>query len=233
MRFALNSLSLKTSVIIGCCLLPFVLSLWQWQRGITRSAELAAVEAAALQSPQAMTAADPLATADRRRVRVEGRVVGDVLLWQGTGLGGRPDYRVWLPVSLSDGSMVMVDAGRVAPDGRLPVLPQHVYGNGRWQPWPQLLTLSGARLGHQGVVDAPSREVLVSRYGTSLRAGVVVLEVPLAGLLASPFKPAFDPQRHFAYALQWLLLGVLLLAPAWRLLKPGMRAHTLAMEEVQ
>ncbi|MGL6070281.1 SURF1 family cytochrome oxidase biogenesis protein [Craterilacuibacter sp.] len=231
MKFAPGNISLKSSVIIGCCLLPFVLCAWQWQRGLARSAELAAYEAAALQAPQVLAEQGRAAQPDRRRVALSGRVVGDVLLWQGAGKNGRPDYRIWLPLALSDGSMVMVDVGRLAANTRLPLLPHTLTVNGHWQRWPQVLTLSGARLGDKGIVDAPLRAALAGRYGEALRPGVVVLESPLPGLAASPLKPAFDPQRHFAYALQWLLLGLLLLVSAWRLFKPANRAGGSLMED--
>jgi surfeit locus 1 family protein len=192
---------------------------------------MAAYEAAALQTPQLLAEQSRSVAPDRRRVAVSGRVDGDVLLWQGAGKNGRPDYRIWLPLALSDGSMVMVDVGRLASGVRLPLLPHTLRMSGHWQRWPQVLTLAGARLGDKGIVDAPSRAALLRRYGAALRPGVVVLESPLPGLAASPLKPAFDPQRHFAYALQWLLLGLLLLASAWRLFKPATRAGGSIMEE--
>ena len=198
---------LKSSALWLLCLLPCALAAWQWQRGASRGAELAALAAAAARTPLPV---DALATAEPgRRAAFAGQLAGPALFWR--QMDGR--VRVWLPLRLADGRHLMVDAGQGEAGGELPA---RLSGSGSWQRWPRPFTLAGAVHGAAGEVDAPDTAALAVRY-PGLLAGVLVMAPPLARLAASPLRPAFDPRRHYGYALQWLLLGLLLAPLAWRL----------------
>lgn len=200
--------------------LPCLLSVWQWQRGEVRAAQLAAFDAAGRRPATALLARPVQAAPDTSRVRLRGQPVAEPVLLANSLRNGRPGVRVLVPLALADGSAVLVDRGWLADAqaGRaLPPLPSELEGH--WMPLPQRFTLPGAVRGAWGRVDTVDPAQLARRLGRPLRAGVVVLGQAAAPLQAWSARPPFDPRRHYGYALQWLLLGLCLItgsALLWR-----------------
>ncbi|MBI3144783.1 MAG: SURF1 family protein [Pseudogulbenkiania sp.] len=198
--------------------LPWLLSVWQWQRGEVRADQLAAFDTAGQRPAAALLARPTRAVPDMSRVRLHGQPVAAPLLLANTLLDGRPGVRVLVPVALADGSAVLVDRGWLADTQAgltLPPLPAEL--DGRWLPLPPRFTLPGAVSGTHGRVDAIDPAQLASRLGRPLRSGVVVLGQTAAPLHPWPARPPFDPRRHYGYALQWLLLGLCLITGSVRL----------------
>ena len=111
--------------------------------------------------------------------------------------------------------MLLADLGWRASAQPVPALQLPPQLTGQWLAWHARWTLPGARQGIDGVVDDVDQAGLSRRYPGRWHAGVFILQPPLPGLQAWPLQPALSSQRHFAYALQWLLLaGCLLLL--WR-----------------
>lgn len=200
--------------------LPCFLSVWQWQRGEVRAAQLAAFDAAGRRPATALLARPLPAAPDTSQVRLHGYAVGAPMLLANSLRDGRPGVRLLVPVALADGSAVLVDRGWLAEAQagvRLPPLPAEL--DGRWMPLPQRFTLPGAVSGAGGRVDAVDPVQLAKRLGRPLRAGVVVLGQTATPLQPWPARPPFDPRRHYGYALQWLLLGLCLITGSvllWR-----------------
>ncbi|SMF34868.1 SURF1 family protein [Pseudogulbenkiania subflava] len=199
---------------------PGLLSVWQWQRGEVRSAQLAAFDAAARRPAELLQTRALSAVPDMSRVQLHGRPAAASLLLANSLLEGLPGVRVLVPLALADGSAVLVDRGWLADAQAgtpLPPLPARL--DGRWMPLPQRFTLPGALRGTQGRVDDVDPVQLARRLGRPLRGGVVVLGETTAPLQVWPARPPFDPRRHYGYALQWLLLGLCLIAGSvllWR-----------------
>ena len=197
-------------------LLPLALAVWQYQRGEQRSAQLAAFERAANLPPRPLAEIALDAEPNGQRVWLTVRDSQPSLRVAGAVLDGRDGVREWQPVQLLDGSWVVVDRGWLPrpvgivslplPAGRL---------SGRWVVRPTPYLLSKARLGVEGEVDALDWPRLSASLPGALRGGLVVLEPTLRPYTTWPVKPAFDPQRHYAYALQWLLLALCVALAAW------------------
>ncbi|WP_243729316.1 SURF1 family protein [Paludibacterium purpuratum] len=195
--------------------LTFGLALWQWQRGADKARLIArfAAHADRVQRLPAVLGADP----DMRRVRLSGQPLGAALLLENSLLDdGRPGVRVLQPYRLADGRAVLADRGWLADGGATPGAPVLSGADGRWMPAPRRFTLPGALVAAVGRVDAIDWPGLRSRLGLPLYAGVVVLGQAPAPLVPWPARPDVDPARHDAYALQWLLLSLGLLAAAVR-----------------
>jgi len=201
-------------------LLPFALAVWQWQRGQERAATLAQFDQAARQGALALAELPLDAYPGWQPVWLRGRVVGAVILLNNVYRGDQPGVRVLQAMRLVDNSAVLVERGwlpaaRVAEP--MPPLPGELAG--RWVPLPQHFTLPGAVRGAAGRVDDLDTVELAAQLGVPLRQGIVALDRVEPPLLALPSRPPFTPQRHYAYALQWLLLGFCLCAAAivlWR-----------------
>lgn len=195
-----------------CVLLPFVLALWQWQRGMDKLRLEQAL--AAGPAVRAMTALPASALPDLARYRLAGaRAGGPAILLANSLLDGMPGQRVLQPLRLGDGSLLLADLGWRAVTQPLPALQLPPQLSGQWLPWHPRWTLPDARQGGEGVVDAVDLAALRRRYPGRWHAGVFILQPPVAGLQPWPLLPPLSAQRHFAYALQWLLLGLCLL---WR-----------------
>lgn len=143
------------------------------------------------------------------------RAGGMPILLDNSLLDGMPGMRVLQVLRLGDGSLILADLGWRAAAQSVPVLrlPQRL--TGQWLPWHARWTLPGARQGMEGVVDDVDRTALLQRYPGRWHAGVFILQPSLPGLQPWPLQPTLSSQRHFAYALQWLLLAVCVLL-LWR-----------------
>ncbi|WP_370459699.1 SURF1 family protein [Aquitalea sp. LB_tupeE] len=198
-------------------LLPFVLALWQWQRGMDK---LPLEQALAMRQPQPPASTLPVQGAvDLARYRLQGvRAAGLPILLANSLLDGMPGQRVLQPIRLGDGRLILADLGWRALKQPLPDLALPAQLSGQWWPWHGRWTLPGARLGTAGEVDAVDMAALARRYPGRWHAGVFIVQPPLSGLQPWPLSPPLSAQRHFAYAVQWLLLGLCLL---WRWRRSG------------
>jgi len=174
-------------------------------------------QALALRQVQTVATALPAAgEPDLARYRLTGaRAGGPPILLDNSLLDGMPGMRVLQVLRLDDGSLLLADLGWRAAAQPVPAWQLPPQLTGQWLPWHARWTLPGARQGINGVVDDVDRAALSRRYPGRWHAGVFILQPPLPGLQAWPLQPALSAQRHFAYALQWLLLAVCLLL-LWR-----------------
>ena len=203
--------------LLLCVLLPFVLALWQWQRGMDKLALEQAL--ATRQAAPPARILPSTGTADLARYRLQGvRAAGLPILLANSLLEGMPGQRVLQPLRLADGSLILADLGWRAANSPLPDLALPAQLPGQWWPWHGRWTLPGARLGTAGEVDAVDMAGLIRRYPGHWHAGVFIAQPPLSGLQPWPLLPPLSAQRHFAYAVQWLLLGLCLL---WRWRRSG------------
>lgn len=191
---------------------PLLLAVWQWQRGEERAAQLVAFERAANLPPRPLAEIALDADPNGQRVWLTLRDSAPPLRVANALLGGREGIREWQPVQLADGSWVVLDRGWLArPVGLVSVpLPTGQF-SGRWVARPQPYALAAARSGHLGEVDVVDWAGLAQRLPGPLRPGLVVQEPALRPYVTWPVRPVADPQRHYAYAVQWLLLAVCLL----------------------
>jgi len=199
---------------------------WQWQRG-----ELAEQEWDAF--ARGADAALPLEArkladiARFARVSVRGHLRPDrQFLLDNRSHEGAPGYEVLTPLELSDGRVLLVDRGWVAftgyrallPDirfapadpvtliGRVDELPSAGLAFGRSAPastgsWPR-------------IASYPHMQDLAAAFGAPLEARMLLLD-PQArddGYLRAWQPPGLPPARHFAYAIQWWLFALTLLA---------------------
>ncbi|MDN0074671.1 SURF1 family protein [Crenobacter sp. SG2303] len=201
-------------------LLPFALAVWQWQRGQERAATLVQFDQLTRHGVLALAELPLDAYPGWQPVWLRGQAVGPVILLNNVYRDDQPGVRVIQVMKLADNSAVLVERGwlPVARAGEsLPPLSGEQ--TGRWLPMPQHFTLPGAVHGVAGRVDVLDTVELATRLGVPLRQGLVALSQVEPPLAALPSRPQFSPQRHYAYALQWLLLGLCLCAAAitlWR-----------------
>ena len=201
--------------LLLCVLLPFVLALWQWQRGMDK---LQLEQALAARQVQPVASMLPAAgAADLAHYQLHGvRAAGQVILLANSLLDGMPGQRVLQPLRLADGSLILADLGWHAAGQPLPELALPVRLPGQWWPWHGRWTLPAARWGTAGEVDTFDMAALARRYPGRWHAGIFIAQPSLSGLQPWPLMPPLSAQRHFAYAVQWLLLGLCLLWRWWR-----------------
>lgn len=188
--------------------LTLILAVWQYQRGSSRAALLQQYELAAQQAARPITQLHGQPAG--QRVSLSGVPAGSVLLLQNSYQNQVAGVRVIQPLRLDDGSTLLVDRGWLA-DRQSAMLPPWPGGQmtARWLPLPQRFVLPGALLTTAGRTDGLDGQLLAARY-PNLRPGLALLEHPLAPLQPWPVKPAWQPQRHYAYAVQWLLMSICL-----------------------
>lgn len=196
---------------------PLMLALWQYQRGQARSAQLAVYEQATLaprlpllqvwqtQQPQGQPVW-LMINAQRPSVRIANAL-----------LHGQPGVREWQPVQLAGGQWVVLDRGWLARPAAMVQQPLPVgHVDGRWVVRPTPFLLDGARVGVSGDVDALDWAALAASLPGPLLPGLVVMDPVQRPYTPWPTRPPFDPQRHYAYAVQWLLLAACIVLLAWR-----------------
>lgn len=202
------------------------LGTWQIRRGLEKAGLQQDYAAAQTLPPAAARAAPPAPQASPLRLRAEGSYVDDrSLLLDNQTHGQTPGRRVWTPLRLDDGTLMLVDRGWVplnaspsvaespAPPGGLAVI-------GLWRRLPE----PGLRLeGKSTCAPAPRFPVLVN-YPTAAEVGCLLGEPVSDGLLLlDPDAPGgfvrewhgalseIPPSRHYGYAAQWFLLAATLL----------------------
>jgi surfeit locus 1 family protein len=134
----------------------------------------------------------------------------------------QPGYRVWTPLQLAHGGVVVVDRGWV-PAGsdrsRPPALPApggEVTVSGFWRTVPE----PGLRMEVDNcapgpwprIVQYPTVDELRCLYGESVPGGLLLMdaEVPGGFVRAWNSGPELAPGKHYAYAAQWFAFAAVL-----------------------
>jgi len=200
-----------------CALLPFVLALWQWQRGVGKQDMEAALSRASGLPVQSLLSRSVEQAPDYAQVSIPmAQAVGLPLRLDNSLLDEQAGVRLLQLARLPGGRWILLDLGWLAAGRTVPpvVLPTMLHG--QWLPWHARFVLPGARRGSAGLLDDLDRMALLQRYPGAWYAGVVQLQPCLPGLRPWPLLPEVSSRRHFAYALQWSLLACCLLWLAWR-----------------
>jgi cytochrome oxidase assembly protein ShyY1 len=216
--------SLAVVFAIACAFL----SNWQFTRNEERSAQLALVEANYDATPvpldELIPAGGQLDPGDQwHPVRLVGEYVADdQLLVRNRPHGGTSAFEVLVPFRLSDGRVLLIDRGWVAPGDDQPepeAVPAPPEGQvtviARLKPGEQLP--SSGRTAPAGQV--PTIHLPLVAESVSADAGVA-LEVSAYGVMASEDpapatvpqsleSPSEDPGPHLSYAIQWILFAVM------------------------
>ena len=205
------------------------LGLWQWHRGVERTAERTRFERGAAQLIELGTRAAtqvPL----YQRVSVRGQLDGahqfllDNRTWQGragyevltplerTGAPALLVNRGWVPFPGTRAELPEVGVAAVAPvelTGRLALLPSPGLAGGRAAP--------DARAAWPKVTSYPDMGQLAAALGAPLEPRILLLD-PQApfGYLREWRPPGPQPLRHYSYAIQWWAFAVLTLV-VWAL----------------
>jgi surfeit locus 1 family protein len=221
-RFSLIGLLLSL-LVLGVCL---GLSGWQWQRAEEKRAWLANQQAKAGSAPVSLERARAMADPQHQPVYVSGVLDNDrPILLDNRLYRGRAGYYLLSPLRTDTGDWVLLNRGwlpAAASRQQLPAVPP-VSGPVRlqgvvYQPPANALVLKDLPLPEN---QWPLRVQKVDIAAISARLGVelapfeirVAADDPLAGnaMLPRPWQgvaATISPQRHVAYALQWLALGV-------------------------
>lgn len=211
--------------MLACMGLFLSLGTWQVQRGLSKTELESAFQPDVRQVPMTLdsrsTKPDPLA-APLAEARGGYAPELQVLLDHQTR-ERVPGYRVWTPLRIADGGLVMVDRGWVPanPDRRqLPDLavsdePRRV--RGYWRPLPE----PGLRLGVQScqpgtfprVLSYPTVTELECLLGAPVADGLLLLDAGESqGFVREWELPnPVPPARHYAYAAQWYAFAATLL----------------------
>jgi surfeit locus 1 family protein len=195
---------------------------WQLRRA-AESREISARFAEAAEATALGAAPDELTDDLRfRRVALRGRYVADPqVLLDGRVHDDAVGYEVLTALELADGRNVLVDRGwiradpdrRVLPDVSVDGDPREIRGRLERLPRP------GLRLGESRVVAQSDSPVIVALYPTAADIGrwlhAVVQDYELLldadandGYVRDWQAPVMSPERHLAYAGQWLLFGL-------------------------
>lgn len=212
-------------VIVPALGLLLWLGTWQVQRGQAKERMLAERAAARQAEPRALPADDP-ASAYGETVRVRGRYLTDSqLLLDNQVWEDRVGYRVWTPLRLDDGRLVLVDRGWV-PMGRdrsNPAQPEApagmvtAYGIWRALPEPGLRLAAPdacAQTAWPRVLNYPDHGQVACQFPDATVAdGLLLLAEDAAGGFPRDWDDAgLPPMRHYGYAAQWYALALALLA---------------------
>ncbi len=213
----LTLLLLALFIYLGC---------WQLRRADEKRSLMS--QAAAGQARIAtltMTNAEQLAR--YQHIRVRGTFDGEhqTLLDNMPSSVGRPGYRVWTPLKLEDGSIVLIDRGWIAKDmshasnkvadSLLAVGSQDRTVTGIVDDLPR----PGIRAGQAGIgsnwpqiLNYPKLDELRTLYGATLQSRIVLMDADNADGFERRWqiKQGFGPERHIAYAVQWFGFAITL-----------------------
>jgi len=200
------------------------LGVWQWHKGVLRSAEGARFARGA-ERTLLLGATAPEALPLFQRVSVSGELDGaHQFLLDNRSFHGRPGYEVltpltrdgavtllvdrgWVPFTGSRARLPEVSLGESAPldlSGRVAELPSVGLASGRaapapTDPWPK-------------VTSFPTPAELTAAFGAPLQARILLLDPAApAGLVRDWQPPGMSPLRHLAYAIQWWCFAALAL----------------------
>lgn len=196
---------------------------WQLDRAEQKRALIERYQAAATAPAKTLTVDAKAPEALRPQlVEARGRYLPSPQLWLDNQVShGRPGYRLWTPLQLAQGGIVLVDRGWLPAPASRDQLPQAAVPEGPltvrgwWREWPR----AALRLDNRVCEADAERVVQYPRY-EELRC---LFDQPLADglLLLSPQDPhgfrrewnvvGVGPERHLSYALQWFAFAVTLI----------------------
>jgi surfeit locus 1 family protein len=197
------------------------LSVWQFRRA-AESRSVSARFAAAAEEPPLDDPPDELTDALRfRRLAVAGRYVPEPqFLLDDRVHDGVAGYEVLTAFRLADGRTLLVDRGWIEANPDRRVLPDVTVGGAERTVLGQVdrLPRAGLRLGTSAPEEAAPGVVVVV-YPTAEELGVLLHARPLDYVLAldadepdsfvrDSRPPVLTPERHLAYAGQWLLFAL-------------------------
>jgi surfeit locus 1 family protein len=197
---------------------------WQVHRAQAKQALLASYQSAAYQRalPLTASAASP-ASGQVVSATAQGHYLAQrQLLLDNQSHRGQPGYRVWTPLQLEGGGLIIVDRGWIPGHAakslpELSVSPAPRSVRGLWRDLPQPgLRLAGADAPASGkfpvVVQYPTAEQLWALLGQGGAAGILLLDPAEPDGFVRDWNPAaeFPPSRHYGYAVQWFALAATL-----------------------
>lgn len=198
------------------------LGTWQVQRGQAKEGILAERAAARQAEPQSLPAAGGNAAALYGRAVAAGGEYRDgrQILLDNQVSRGRVGYRVWTPLQLGDGRLVLVDRGWVAagrdrsrtPNPSAPAGETAI--RGIWRDWPEpglRLEAPGAceQTGWPRVLNYPSYAQIACQYDAPVVNGLLLLAEDAPGGFARDWDDlGLPPLRHYGYAVQWYALAL-------------------------
>jgi len=203
----------------GAVALFGALGQWQLGKGLKKQAMLDALHDRSAE-PEIISAAHvPPQALEVRRAQARGTYRADSqLLLDAQSNQHRPGYRVWTPLLLSDGAMLMVDRGwipqdRAGFDGTAPA--GTVVLTGAWRSLPQ----PGVRLPDTvncpaqrqfpAVVLYPTSHDLKCLLGGPVVGGLLLLDPEVPGGFVREWTDfGVAPARHYGYAVQWFALAL-------------------------
>lgn len=208
-------------------LLPALLglALWQVQRAGEKAAAIAALSRAGGQPPRPI--ADLIGSwraGGPQRVRALGRFAAERVLLDNRVSNGRAGYELLAPLVLADGGAdgraLLVDLGwlpggadrRVLPRAQVPEGPQDLTGLALAPSRPIRALTDREALAEGWPLVAQTLEParLAARLGRPLLPAVLYPDGSAAARSAVAALTGFPPQRHWAYAVQWLAIALVL-----------------------
>ncbi|WP_370307076.1 SURF1 family protein [Sinimarinibacterium flocculans] len=211
-----------TVVLCGAMI---ALGIWQLGRGQDKAELLARYEAAAERPPREMTAGAWAEPGVIERASVAGRFDGTrQLLLDNQSHERQPGYRVWTPLLLNHGGVVIVDRGWIPAGGDrskpppVPVPEGEVRFTGYWRTLPE----PGMRLEVDNcapapwprIVQYPTADELRCLYGQSVPGGLFLMDADAPGGYVREWGagPELSPSKHYGYAAQWFAFAAVLAA---------------------
>lgn len=215
------------ALLVLACLGMLRLGVWQLDRAEGKRELLAQYAHALAARPIALKSADKPDEGEIRRIEASGYYdPARQLLLDNQSQAHVPGYRVWTPLKLDDGRLLIVDRGWLASGGQRQQLPdlalsqngQRVTVSGYWRQWPR----PGLRLGSADcavpgawpqLVQYPSYRELQCLYPETLVDGLLLLDAALPdGYLRQwTASPELSPEKHYLYAAQWFAFSATLL----------------------
>ncbi|MBE0507841.1 MAG: SURF1 family protein [Marinospirillum sp.] len=216
-----TSLLLWWSFWLGLVVLGLLLANWQLQRGMEKQRIDAAMQEAPLRIYPAESEVDVLPPAPLTRLQLRGEFMPERTLWLDNRiLNGKVGVAALTPLQTRDGRWWLIQRGFVATSVDRSQLPQistptgEVTLTGRWQPLQksQALVFGDNREGDrlQSISLQPWQDL-----GELVFAGVVHQESGAGGLDRWWSPSQMTAERHWGYAVQWLLLAGLALLMAF------------------
>ncbi len=198
-----------------------LLCAWQVNRGLEKKATRAAFEA---ESPYT-TFSDGMDIEEYQRLRVDGRFIsGRQLLLENVVLDGRQGYYVLTPLETGpDEPWLIVNRGWIAKPSATghPAAPQPAAGRVELAGRAGRLPRAGFRMGEAIpvatgwplIVNYPTLDEVAVALGREVQPFALLVDADdPAGLEIRWLPSGFGPARHYAYALQWFTMAVVLLA---------------------
>ncbi len=212
--------------VIFAVLTTIALSYWQITRGFEKL-ELRDTYIAALESPPYNHYINPslLADVERdfRRIVLNGWFDQEMgFLVENRRSEGRPGYWV-VAVFNTDGGRFLVNRGWISVGINFREAPQVTIPSGRHQLegviWPSTPVSDFAQQ-NDWSQDWPIKVRTFDLDGMAIKTGSQIREIRLTGATEGMLKPVplsidFDAAKHWSYAVQWLFIGVLVVAGYW------------------